>query len=104
MLAQMTSDQSQHERRCTKHSECSSKIKKGNNEVYVSSLYLRGDDFVKKRNQVNDELQNLCYSFNLSCCEHKNIMSKVHLDRSKLYVNNWSSMILQNNFQHIFNF
>lgn len=42
------------------------KQKKDDNEISVSSLCLRGDDFIKKRNQLNDEFRNLCFSFNLS--------------------------------------
>ena len=76
-------------------------LETGNNTVIVSGLVPRGDFLNGKATEVNKVLKQLCQSKNLKFIDNSNIDPSIHLNRSRLHLNDYGTTLLANNF--IFN-
>ena len=76
-------------------------LETGNNSVMVSGLVPRGDFLNGKATEVNKVLKQLCQSKNLKFIDNSNINPSIHLNRSRLHLNEYGTTLLANNF--IFN-
>ena len=73
-------------------------IKTSKNQVFVSSLVIRKDKLNKKGNEANELLKNVeCVIRQLSLSDNKNI-SLGMLNKSGIYLNNYGTTRLVNNF------
>ena len=73
-------------------------IKTSKNQVFVSSLVIRKDKLNKKGNEANELLKNVeCVIRQLSLSDNKNI-SLGMLNKSGIYLNNYGTTHLVNNF------
>jgi lysophospholipase L1-like esterase len=78
-------------------------VKKKVKDVIVSQLIERGDDLNEKMVQVNRYLEDHCEAANIVLLRHRNILSKEHLNGSKLHLNGRGSSLLRSNFAKFLN-
>jgi len=78
-----------------------SDLKTSENEICISEICQRGDDFNSKAMDVNKELKGMCVEHNFFLCNNENIKPSFHLNRSNLHLNTKGSRILQNKFLNI---
>ena len=70
------------------------------NEVIVSGIITRDDEFNEKGRQVNDFLKTECTKYALGFLDNANITNK-YLNRSGIHLNYHATVALANNFLRI---
>ena len=73
-------------------------IKKDTNEIIVSSIIARRDQFKEKAEKVNDFLYIKCKQLDIPFIRHNNIRSEVHLKPKGVHLNFKGSDLLSDNF------
>ena len=73
-------------------------IKKDTNEIIISSIIPRRDQFKEKGEKVNEFLYNKCQQLDIPFIRHNNIRSEIHLKPKGLHLNFKGSELLSNNF------
>ena len=63
-------------------------MKKDCNEINVSSIIGRRDKWNGKARSANDQLRNLCYSFDIGFLDYANINNNRDLNGGELHLNN----------------
>lgn len=69
-------------------------LKTGKNSVIVSGLVPWGDFLNGKATEVNKILKQLCQSKNLKFIDNSNIDPSIHLNRSRLHLNDYGTTFL----------
>ena len=75
-----------------------SRMKKETNEIIVSSIIARRDQYKEKAEKVNDFLQIKCSQVNMPFIRHNNIRGEIHLKPKGLHLNYKGSSLLSDNF------
>ena len=70
------------------------------NTVYVSGLTVRKDKYDRKEKEVNVILKKKCNDNNLNFVDNRNIKPRM-LNKSRLYLNEYGTTQLINNFCYI---
>ena len=73
-------------------------MKKDTNEIIVSSIITRRDEYKEKAEKVNDYLQIKCKQINMPFIRHTNIRGDFHLKPRGLHLNYKGSTLLSDNF------
>ena len=73
-------------------------IKKDDNEIIISSIIARRDQFKEKAEKVNDFLYSKCQQLDIPFIRHNNIQSEIHLKPKGLHLNYKGSNLLSDNF------
>ena len=79
-------------------------LKSDENEVIVSGLCQRGDEWNERAIEVNGELEKMCVELNFPFCKNDNINPTTHLNNSKLHLNTKGSRLLQKKFSKFLKF
>ena len=78
-------------------------LKLENNTVIVSSKVPRDDENLKKVDEVNIILEELCKAHNVGMISHGNIIPKRHLNGSRLHLNGAGVSLFVSNFRVFLN-
>ena len=78
-------------------------IKSRVNEIIISGIVDRNDQFNTKGNEVNDILKTKCILNNFTFCDNSNILRSYHTNGSGLHLNYRGTVALANNFQRCLN-
>ena len=73
-------------------------IKKDTNDIIISSIIRRRDQFKEKGEKVNEFLYNKCQQLDIPFIRHNNILREIHLKPKGLHLNFKGSDLLSNNF------
>ena len=73
-------------------------MKTNENNVIISGLVPRGDQWHNKAMEVNKFLKQLCVSQDFYFIDNSNIEAEYHLNRSRIHLNREGTRILANNF------
>ena len=78
--------------------ELAGTLETGSNSVMISGLVPRGDSLNGKATEVNKLLKQICISKNLKFIDNSNIDPSIHLNCSRLHLNDRGNTLLANNF------
>ena len=78
-------------------------LKTEENEVIISSIVGRKDNFNEKGRKVNNLLKSKCTENDLGYIENTNIKVHKHLNGSGLHLNYYGTVALANNFLDVIN-
>ena len=73
-------------------------LKNNSQNVIISNIVIRNDNFNEKAMEVNGYLKQLCIEKNIFLIDHTKIVHSRNINRSKLHLNKSGSIILSNNF------
>ena len=73
-------------------------LKSNPQNVSVSNIIMRNDNFDEKAMEVNGYLKQLCIEKNIFLIDHIKTIPSRNINRSKLHLNKSGSIILSNNF------
>ena len=74
-------------------------LKNETNNIHVSLIVPRQDEFNNKANEVNLRLINMCDARNINCINHSNTIDpEKHLNESHLHLNKYGSINFSKNF------
>ena len=76
-------------------------MKTNRNDVVISGLCPRGDEYNDKATKVNEHLESICNSRNIGFMKNENIDATRHLNNSKLHLNRKGDAILASNIRNI---
>ena len=76
-------------------------LKNNSQNVSVSNIIMRNDNFNEKAMEVNGYLKQLCIENNIFLIDHTKTIRSRNINRSKLHLNKSGSIILSNNFKAI---
>ena len=79
-------------------------MKDEDNEIYVSGLVHRNDQFNGKAIEVNKVLSRKCSSQNNTLIDNSNIDERCHLNGNGLHLNHGGTCLLANNFLNTIGF
>ena len=77
------------------------KMKTDANNVVISGLCPRGDEYNDKATKVNEHLESICNLRNIGFIKNENIDATRHLNNSKLHLNRNGDAILASNFRNM---
>ena len=77
------------------------KMKTDANNVVISGLCPRGDEYNDKATKVNEHLEDICNLRNIGFIKNENIDATKHLNNSKLHLNRNGDAILASNFRNM---
>ena len=73
-------------------------LKNNSQNVSISNIIMRNDNFNEKAMEVNGYLKQLCIEKNIFLIDHTKTIHSRNINRSKLYLSKSGSIILSNNF------
>ena len=73
-------------------------LKNNSQNVIISNIVIRNDNFNEKAMEVNGYLKQLCIEKNIFLIDHTKTIHSRNINRSKLHLNKSGSIILSNNF------
>ena len=79
------------------------KMKMETNDVVISAICSRGDEYNDKASEVNKYLKSICSSRNIGLISNENIYKDRHLNNSRLHLNRSGDAILASNFRNMIN-
>ena len=77
------------------------KMKMETNDVVISGICSRGDEYNDKASEVNKYLKSICNSRNIGFINNENISADRHLNSSRLHLNRSGDAILASNFRNM---
>ena len=83
--------------------EIGSKLKSEDNQVYISGILTRRDEYNDKGNKVNNILQQRCVNLSLNYIDNSKLIIDKHLNQSGLHLNKFGTKTLTENFLKIIN-